>query len=119
MLGFSRYVRGMEVAPGRLHMVKGGSTTALCLCVIAFLFMPAIERQQDGRIQSANLPVFQSSNARSAKLTCDRDAIDRESYEMATIGQARALLTERALARDPRNMMAHGKRTSAGKGAGW
>ena len=74
--------------------------------------------------------------SRSATLTCDRDAIDRDSYEMATIGQARALLTdrtdfwdafrinrhiatlrelnldaqelaERALARDPRNMMAH------------
>ena len=97
-------------------MVKGGSTTALCLSVISFLFMPAIERQQDGRIRSASLPVFESSNARSATLTCDRDAIDRESYEMATIGQARALrelnldaqeLAERAFARDPRNMMAH------------
>jgi hypothetical protein len=68
--------------------------------------------------------------------TCDRGAIDSESYELATIGQARALLTdrtsfldafrinhhigalrdlnldseelaERALARDGRNMMAH------------
>jgi hypothetical protein len=121
----------MEVAPGGSIMVKGGSTTALCLSVISFLFMPAIETEE-----SSKPPVFQSSNARSATLTCDRGAIDSESYEMATIGQARALLTdrtdfwdafrinrhiatlrelnldaqelaERALARDPRNMMAH------------
>jgi hypothetical protein len=121
----------MEVAPGASIMVKGGSTTALCLSVISFLFMPAIETEE-----SSKPPVFQSSNARSATLTCDRGAIDGESYEMATIGQARALLTdrtdfwdafrinrhigalrelnldaqelaERALARDPRNMMAH------------
>jgi len=121
----------MEVALWHFRMVKGGSTTALCLSVVAFLFMPAIERQE-----SSNLPIAQSSIARSATLTCDRAAIDRESYEMATIGQARALLTdrtdfwdafrinrhiatlrelnldaqelaERALARDPRNMMAH------------
>ena len=115
-------------------MVKGRSTTALCLSVISFLFTPAIAKHAE--FESANLPIRQSSNSASASLTCDRDAIDRESYEMATIGQARALLTdrsdfwdafrinrhiatlrelnldtqelaERALARDPRNMMAH------------
>jgi hypothetical protein len=117
-------------------MVKGGSKTALVLSVISFLFTPAIEKDQDRRIQSANLPIFQSSNAAGAALTCDRARIDPQSYEMATIGQARALLTdrsnfwdafringhiatlrelnldaqelaERALASDPRNMMAH------------
>lgn len=112
-------------------MVKGGSKTALCLSVISFLFTPAIEKEE-----SSNLPITRSSHARSANLTCDRTAIERESYEMATIGQARALLTdrsdfwdafrinrhiatlrelnldaqelaERALASDPSNMMAH------------
>lgn len=124
----------MEVAPGGVMMVRGGSTTALCLSVISFLFTPAIAKHQ--HIESANLSLRQSSNSAVASLTCNRDAIDPQSYEMATIGQARALLTdrsdfwdafrinhhiatlrelnldaqelaERALARDPRNMMAH------------
>ena len=121
---------GTEVALGAVMIVKGRSTTALCLSVISFLFTPAIAKQE-----SSNLPIRQPSNAASA-LTCDRGAIDQQSYEMATIGQARALradrsdfwdsfrvnrhiatlrelnldaqeLAERALARDPRNMMAH------------
>jgi hypothetical protein len=70
-------------------MVKGRSTTALCLSVISFLFTPAIAKQE-----SSNLPISPSSN--SVRLTCNRDAIDLESYEMATIGQARALLTDRS-----------------------
>jgi hypothetical protein len=111
----------MEVALGATMIVRGRSTTALCLSVISFLFTPAS-------------PVV-SGFSRTA-LTCDRDAIDPQSYELATIGQARALLTdrsdfwdafrinrhiatlrelnldtqelaERALARDSRNMMAH------------
>lgn len=125
---------GTGVAPGADMIVKARSKTALCLSVISFLFTPAIAKIRS--VQSSNLPISQSSNAGSAQLTCDRDAIDRESYEMATIGQARTLLTdrsdfwdafrinrhiatlrelnldtqelaERALARDPRNMMAH------------
>ena len=112
-------------------MVKGGSKTALCLSVISFLFTPAIEKEE-----SPNLPITRSSYARRANLTCDRGAIERGSFEMATIGQARALLTdrsdfwnafrinrhiatlrelnldaqelaERALTSDPNNMMAH------------
>ena len=110
-------------------LVRGRSTTALCLSVISFLFTPAIAKQG-----SSNLPIRQPSNPHA--LTCNRSLIDRQSYEMATIGQARALLTdrtdfwdafrinshiatlrdlnldaqelaERALDRDPRNMMAH------------
>ena len=117
-------------------IVRGRSSTALCLSVISFLFTPAIAKQ------SSNQPIRQSANSaapgfsRTVALTCDRRVIDAESYEMATIGQARTLLTdrsdfwdafrvnrhiaalrelnldtqelaERALARDPRNMMAH------------
>jgi hypothetical protein len=115
-------------------MVKGRSTTALCLSVISFLFTPAVAKHQDeGRTSSS--PVV-SGFSRAAPLTCDRSVIDRESYQFATIGQARALLADRsdfwdafrinrhiatlrelnldaqelaehALARDPRNMMAH------------
>ena len=109
-------------------LVKGRSTTALCLSVISFLFTPAVAKQ------STNPPIHQSANSAIA-LTCDRGAVDPQSYEMATIGQARALLAdrsdfwdafrinqhiatlrelnldtqalaERALTRDPRNMMA-------------
>lgn len=122
----------MEVALQAAMLVKGRSTTALCLSVISFLFTPAIAKQ--GAFQSSNLPIPESTNAPVA-LTCDRRAIDQQSYDMATIGQARALLAdrsdfwdafrinqhiaslrdlnldvqalaERALARDPRNMMA-------------
>ena len=118
-------------------LVKGRSTTALCLSVISFLFTPAIAKQSANLAQqSANLPIRQSTNSPIAPLTCDRGVIDQQSYELATIGQARALLAdrsdfwdairinrhiatlrdlnldaqelaERALARDPRNMMAH------------
>ena len=113
-------------------LVRGRSTTALCLSVISFLFTPAIAKHRGA--QSSHPPGFQSADAR-AVLTCDRDAIDSESYELATIGQARALLSdrsdfwdafrinshistlralnldtealaERAVARDPRNMLA-------------
>jgi hypothetical protein len=115
-------------------LVKARSTTALCLSVMSFLFTPAIAKQAS--TESANLPIRQSTNSANASLTCNRDAIDPQSYELATIGQARALLTdrsdfwdafrinrhiatlrelnldtqelaERALAREPRNMMAH------------
>ncbi len=124
---------GMEVAPRTSMIVKGRSTTALCLSVISFLFTPAIAKQQQVSRTSAS-PVVSGFSRTS--LTCDRGAIDPQSYELATIGQARALLTdrsnfwdafrinrhiatlrelnldtqelaERALARDPRNMMAH------------
>jgi hypothetical protein len=115
-------------------LVSGRSTTAWYLSVISFLFTPAVARQAS--TESANLPIRQSSNSAIASLTCNRDAIDPQSYELATIGQARALLSdrsnfwdtfrinqhisalrdlnldaqelaERALARDPQNMMAH------------
>ena len=102
-------------------LLRARSKTALCLSVVSFLFTPAIAKHQ---------------KEPDVALTCDRRAIDAESYEMATIGQARTLLTdradfwdafrinqhistlrylnldvqelaERALERDPRNMMAH------------
>jgi hypothetical protein len=107
-------------------LLRARSKTALCLSVVSFLFTPAIakHRQQAAPVEAPATP------------TCDRRLIDRESYEMATIGQARALLTdrtdfwdafqpnthiatlhdlnldaqelaERALDRDPRNLMAH------------
>jgi len=118
-------------------LVKGRSTTALCLSVISFLFTPAIAKQSANLAQqSTNLPIHQSTNSPIAPLTCDRGVIDQQSYELATIGQARTLLAdrsdfwdafrinrhiatlrdlnldaeelaERALARDPRNLMAH------------
>jgi hypothetical protein len=123
----------MEVAPGASMIVRGRSKTALCLSVISFLFTPAIAKQQQVSRTSPS-PVV--SGFSRTGLTCDRAAIDPQSYELATIGQARALLTdrsdfldafhinrhiatlrelnldtlelaERALARDPRNMMAH------------
>jgi len=103
----------MGVAFGACMLVKARSTTALCLSVISFLFTPAIAKQQD---ESATLPSPVGSGFSRTVLTCDRDAIDPQSYELATIGQARALrdlnldaqeLAERALARDPLNMMAH------------
>ena len=99
------------------------SRSTLCLCVLSFLVMPAVAKWED-------LP------APPVPLTCERDAIDRDSYDMATLGQAQALLTdrtdfwdafrinrhiaalrdlnldaqelaERALRADPRNLMAH------------
>ncbi len=102
-------------------LLRARSKTALCLSVVSFLFTPAIAKHQ---------------KEPEVALTCDRRAIDAQSYEMATIGQARTLLTdradfwdafrinqhistlrylnldvqelaERALERDPRNMMAH------------
>src|SRR5688500_2572187 len=94
----------MGVAPAADMIVKPGSRTALCISVMSFLFTPAIAKQR--AIESPNLPIFQSPNlpmraaptpsSAIASLTCHRDAIDRESYEMATIGQARALLTDRS-----------------------
>jgi hypothetical protein len=126
----------MEVAPAVGMLLRGRSTTALCLSVISFLFTPAIAKQSPTPPTSQTIDSsFQSTGTRGA-LTCDRNEIDPESYELATIGQARALLTdrsdfwdafrinrhiaalrelnldtqelaERALARDPRNMMAH------------
>ena len=123
----------MGVAPGRCMLVKARSTTAWCVSVISFLFTPAIAKQQR---ESATLPSPVGSGFSRTVLTCDRSAIDQQSYELATIGQARALLAdrsdfwdafrinhhiltlrelnldaqelaERARARDPRNMLAH------------
>ncbi len=108
----------MDVAPGGSMLVKGRSTTALCLSVMSFLFTPAIAKQE-----SSGRPGRQVSG--SEALTCDSRVLDVQSYEMSTIGQARALrvnshiatprdlnldaqdLAERAAARDRRNMMAH------------
>jgi hypothetical protein len=102
-------------------LLRARSKTALCLSVVSFLFTPAIAKHQ---------------KEPAVALTCDRRVIDAESYEMATIGQARTLLmdrsdfwdafqinkhisalrylnldaqdlAERALERDRRNMMAH------------
>lgn len=104
-------------------LVRGGSALALCLSVMSFLFVPAIAKRQE-------------MSATPVALTCDRDAIDQESYALATIGQAHTLLedrtdfwdrfrinsqigtlhhlnldaqelAERALRADPRNMLAH------------
>jgi len=105
-------------------LVRGRSRTALCLSLISFLFTPAIVKRQDETHASVS-PVVSSSvvsgfSRTVVPLTCNRSLIDQQSDEMATIGQARALLTdrlrdlnldaqelaERALARDPRNMMA-------------
>jgi hypothetical protein len=101
-------------------LLRARSKTALCLSVVSFLFTPAIAKHQ---------------KAPAVALTCDRRVIDVESYEMATVGQAQTLVTdrtdfwdafrvnkhistlrdlnldvqelaERALERDPRNMMA-------------
>ncbi len=71
-------------------LLRARSKTALCLSVVSFLFTPAIAKHQ---------------KEPDVALTCDHRVIDAESYEMATMGQAR--LAERALERDPRNMMAH------------
>jgi len=104
-------------------LLSGGSKSALCLCVLSFLVMPAVAKWEDVAVQSV-------------ALTCDRRAIDPDSYDMATIGQGQTLLTdrtdlwdafrinnhisalrdlnldaqelaERALRADARNMMAH------------
>jgi hypothetical protein len=72
-------------------IVRGRSTTALCLSVISFLFTPAIAKQA-----TSTPPYPHASHAPVPRLTCDRAAIDRDSYELATIGQARALLTDRS-----------------------
>lgn len=109
------------------------STSALCISVLSFVFMPAIAKCQGARPWRAEA---QSAKAAKAVLTCDRAVIDPDSYEMATVGQAQTLLTdrsdfwdafrinkhistlhylnldaqeiaERALRADPRNMMAH------------
>ena len=53
-------------------LLHARATPTLCLSVLSFLFMPAIARCQN--------------------LTCDRNAIDPRSYEMATVGQAQTLL---------------------------
>jgi len=111
--------------------LRGRSTTALCLSVISFLFTPAIAKHQDDPAEAARAV----HHPGGASLTCDRGAIEPESYDMATIGQAQTLLAdrsdfwdafrinkhittlrylnvdvqqlaERALERDPRNMMA-------------
>jgi len=113
------------------------------LSVISFLFTPAIAKHQES-VPAAPTPVVSGVNqtitvtaaADRTALTCDRGVIDPDSYEMATIGQARTLLSdrtdfwdafrvnkhistlrdlnldveelaERALERDRRNMMAH------------
>ena len=123
----------MEVALRPPMLVRGRSTTALCLSVISFLFTPAIAKHPEGS-RATQAPA--GSNLSRTVLTCDRDAIDPQSYDLATIGQARALLTdrsdfwdafrinqhiatlrelnldtqelaERARARDARNMMAY------------
>ena len=104
-------------------LVPGRSASALGLSVLSLLFVPPAARGQD-------------MSAPRVALTCDRNAIDPDSYAMATIGQAHTLLedrtsfwdrfrinsqistlhhlnldaqelAERALRADPRNMMAH------------
>jgi len=96
--------------------LRARSKTALCLSVASFLFTPAIAKHQE--TTAVRLPAHRVAVER---LTCDRTVIDPVSYEMATVGQAQALLSdstlddlngdiqelaERALERDPRNMMA-------------
>ena len=104
-------------------LVPARSASALGLSVLSFLFTPAI-------LGGRQMPVPR------AVLTCERAAIDPDSYAMATIGQAHTLLADRtdfwdrcrlnsqisalhdlhldaqvlaarALGADPRNMMAH------------
>jgi hypothetical protein len=93
-----------------LMLVRGRSTLALCLSVISFLFTPAIAKYQHAEPQLASrsiasrtvvpAPVVtgfsQTLTVRGAgALTCDRRTLDAESYEMATIGEARTLLSDR------------------------
>ena len=73
--------------------LRGRSKTALCLSVISFLFTPAIAKHRDF---PASLPAAQRVVAEGVGLTCDRQVIDPQSYEMATIGQARTLLSDRS-----------------------
>ena len=131
-------------------LVRGRSTTALCLSVISYLFTPAIAKHPDaappeipsvvsGRaaaLAEADRTINVTATVPRTALTCDRSVIDPDSYAMATIGQARTLLSDRtdfwdafkinkhvsslgdlnldaqelaarALERDRRNMMAH------------
>jgi hypothetical protein len=110
--------------------LRARSKTALCLSVASFLFTPAIAKHQE--TTAVRLPAHRVA---VEPLTCDRNVIDPISYEMATVGQAQTLLSdrsdfwdaflvnkhvstlddlngdmqelaERALERDPRNMMA-------------
>lgn len=122
-------------------LLRGGSMPALCLSILSFMFTPAIAGRQE---------VAPRADPRSVgrPLTCDRRIINRDSYEMATIGQARTLLTdrrdfldafrinkhlqtlhylnvdvrelaERALEADPRNMMAQSILARQYTIAGW
>lgn len=115
-------------------LLHARSTSALCLSVLSFVFMPAIAKCQDSSAGALRAKV--EAQTATAALTCDRAVIHSDSYEMATIGQAHTLLTdrtefwdafrinkhistlhylnmdvqelaERALGADPRNMMAH------------
>jgi hypothetical protein len=61
--------------------------------VISFLFTPAIVKRQD-ETHASVAPVVSGFSrtvpfSRTAPLTCNRSLIDQQSYEMATIGQAR------------------------------
>lgn len=94
-------------------LVRGRSSTALCLSVISFLFTPAIAKHPDaapGAIASrpiapksvTAMPVVAFSRsltvtapATAAALTCDSRVIDPDSYAMATVGQAQTLLRDR------------------------
>ena len=76
-------------------LVSGRSHAALCISVIAFLFVPAIVKWQDVAPPPAWRAEARSANA--GALTCDRTLIDRASYEMSTIGQAQALQPTQAL----------------------
>ncbi len=138
-------------------LVRGRSTTALCLSVISYLFTPAIAKHREpAPRESASIAAnaAQSGSSRTAAvrnaaaLTCDPHTIDPLSYEMATIGQARTLLSDRtdfwdafrvnahigtlrdlnldvqdlaqrALERDRRNLMAHSILARQYTIAGW
>jgi len=57
----------MDVA-ARAAMVKGGSKTALCLSVIAFLFMPSIAKQESPRAEPRSVEACRACiSARSAQ----------------------------------------------------
>jgi hypothetical protein len=71
----------MDVAAAGVMLVKGRSTTALCLSVISFLFTPAI-----AKLDSSNPPVRQSIKVEAAASTCDRDAIQSETFEVEKVG---------------------------------
>ena len=96
--------------------LRARSKTALFLSVTSFLFTPAIVKRQEAT--AIRLPAHRVA---VEHLTCDRSVIDPSSFKMATVGQAQTLLSdstlddlngdiqelaERALERDPRNMMA-------------